>query len=82
MIYIGSDEQKAFYRARYYKRCENTEYLATISLKAMERYYAKKQALFEAGEPVRGRGRPRKYVEVSPDITTIHPTSPTTAPKN
>ena len=75
MIYIGTDEQKAFYRARYYKRCENPEYRATISLKAMERYYIKKQALLEAGEPVRGRGRPRKYAEVSQDITTLYPTT-------
>jgi len=76
MIYTGTEEQKAFYRARYYKRCEdNPEYRAMVSLKAMERYYAKKQALIEAGVPIRGRGRPRKCIEVSPDMTTAYPTA-------
>jgi len=66
-VYTGTDEEKAFYRARYYKRCENPEYRAVMSQKAMERYYKKKAALIEAGEPVRNRGRPRKYDTVSTD---------------
>lgn len=66
------EEKRAFYRARYIRRCQDPAYRALIAAKSLARYYDRKARDAEDGAPTsKPQGRPRKYFY---DITTVYPT--------
>ena len=57
------EEKRAFYRARYIRRCQDPAYRALIAAKSLARYYARKAQDIADGVLTikKTPGRPRKY---------------------
>ena len=68
------EEKRAFYRARYIKRCQDPAYRDLIAAKSLARYYARKAQNIADGVIAikKTQGRPRKYscaitISLNPD---------------